>query len=308
MRVAVLLATYNGERFLAEQLDSILEQSHEDLILLVRDDGSSDGSLALLEDYRARHPRRLQLLETVERGLGASGNFAALMQYALDHKQALGLDRAYLMLADQDDYWYPDKIARQVQAMVDAEARHPGQPVLVHSDLRVVTEARESIAESFMLYQGLDAGRRRFGQLLLSNIITGCTAFMNEELTRRALPIPAEAIMHDWWLCLVAGAFGQIESIPEALVDYRQHGSNTIGAQEFKPARKLSDKAQRQLQREAQQKLLIELSHQARLFLDRHRHELSARQRAALRLTMQMRTGSGLLQRLLLRSLHRLGV
>ena len=305
-RVAVLLSTYNGEAFLDVQLQSILEQTYTNWVIVARDDGSTDGTVALLERWRQQYPERLHLAAECSDNLGAAGSFAWLTDYALAHKAELGLQRAYLMFCDQDDRWFAQKLAVEVEAMLQAEsAIGEGLPVLVHSDLRVVTEEEALIAESFVRYQGLEIERNRFPNMVISNLVTGCTALINEPLARRAMPIPDAAIMHDWWLALVAAAFGRVVFIDQALVHYRQHGRNTIGAKEFARAR-LSEPGfwQRVFARRPNAHLQ-EVAVQARGFLERYGDSLTRADRRALRLSSAMASRSATVQRLFYRLARR---
>ncbi len=210
-----------------------LGKDYREFILLVRDDGSGDDTVNILADYAIRYPEKM--LNSARRGWqpGCQRQLSRLMQYALEQRAELKLDSLYLMFCDQDDTWYEDKIARQVNAMVSSEAELTvPTPVLVHSDLQVVASDNTPIAESLADYQGLETGRNRFANMVISNLVTGCTALINEPLARRALPVPSEAIMHDWWLALVASAFGKVVYLDTPLIHYRQHGNNTIGAKE----------------------------------------------------------------------------
>ena len=242
--LAILLSTYNGERFLAEQLDSLLRQSQDDFIIIARDDGSADGSRAVLERYATRHPARFELLPDTDGNLGASGSFARLLEFALERTPDTAPPSgagsgacsepapAYLMFCDQDDIWHNDKVERQMKLMRATEAGNASLPVLVHSDLEVVSSENRLIAPSFAAYQGLDIQRNGFIELAISNLVTGCTALINAALARRALPIPGEAIMHDWWLALAASAFGKLV-----------YNSETHGA--LSPARRQHHRRQR---------------------------------------------------------------
>jgi glycosyltransferase involved in cell wall biosynthesis len=234
--VLVLMPVYNGERFLPEQIESILTQSHTALTLICRDDGSTDKSSSILAQYAARYPDRVQVINDAVGNLGASGSFSYLMQWALAHMQTYG-SAVYVALADQDDIWHLDKLHQSLLAMHTAEKSASGaSPVLVHSDLRVVDADAKEISPSLMQYQGLDPARTRFSAQLISNTVTGCTSLMNRALLEKALPVPAQAVMHDWWLSLVASAFGQLVFVPRALVEYRQHGRNTLGARRHQQA------------------------------------------------------------------------
>lgn len=225
--IDILLATYNGERFLAAQLDSIIGQTYGDWRLLARDDGSTDETVDILRAYAGDHPGKILLIEDGDKGLGASGNFERLM----GHSKA-----DYAMFCDQDDVWLPDKIDRLLNAMRDLEKQHgTAIPLLVHSDLRVVGPDCEELQPSFFAYQGIEPSFGRcVNRLLVQNVVTGCASMFNRSLLERALPIPAEAMMHDWWLALVAAGFGRVRHVPETTVWYRQHGGNALGARPLK--------------------------------------------------------------------------
>ena len=289
--LAILLSTYNGERFLAEQLASLLRQTRQDFLIVARDDGSSDGSRALLEDHARRNSRQFRLLADDGANLGACGSFARLLEYALD------LNPAYLMFCDQDDIWHEDKIERQMALMERTEAGETAIPVLVHSDLEVVSAANRSIAPSFAAYQGLDTARNGFIELATSNLVTGCTALCNAALARRALPISPEAIMHDWWLALTASAFGRLAYGGEATVRYRQHDANTIGASRHVPLRLTRVGHWRRLLTAGANPHLLAVGRQARAFLAQNRNALSPAQRRGLWLCSLLRLRPGLLQR-----------
>ena len=299
--LAVLLSTYNGERFLAEQLDSLLRQTRRDFIVLARDDGSGDGSRALLEKYASRHPDRFHLLPEDHVNRGACASFALLLETALERAPELGLESAYLMFCDQDDIWLEDKIERQMKLMRDTEAGDPSLPVLVHSDLEVVSFGNEPVAPSFAAYQGLDIERNRFIEMVVSNLVTGCTVLINEALARRALPFSPDAIMHDWWLALTASAFGKVAYIEEPTIRYRQHDANTIGARRHTTASITRWSHWSRLIAGAANPHLLEVGRQAHAFLAQYREQLTPRQRRGLQLCSLLRVRVGLLQRVVYR-------
>lgn len=304
-QLAILLATYNGSRFLAPQLDSILAQTCQDFVIVVRDDGSTDDTRLILDRYKAAHPQKFHLLEPDSVNRGASGNFSCLLEYVLDHRQALGLERAYMMFCDQDDIWYEHKIEQEMTAMLEAEAGAADLPVLVHSDLEVVSDTLVQIAPSFIRYQGLETRRNQFSNLVISNLVTGCTALVNEALALKACPVPKQAIMHDWWLALTAAAFGKLVFLDTPLVHYRQHGSNTIGAkQHVKLATSNLTLWQRLFTRKPNAHL-HEVARQAQAFQQRFGRQLSWRQRNGLRVSAAMDVRVGILQRLYYRVARR---
>lgn len=234
-RIFVLLPLYNGARFLRPQLDSILAQSFDNTVILCRDDGSRDDSPNIVADYARRYPERFVLLHDSLGNLGARGSFSCLMEEALRLSEAAPHTgcTSYFALADQDDLWHPQKLARLLDEMLSLETHHTSVPALVHGDLRVVDENAQEMAPSMAAYQGLRPDLNSLAAQLMSNTVTGCTALMNRALVELSTPVPPAAIMHDWWISLVASAFGRRVYLEEALADYRQHGNNTIGAKEW---------------------------------------------------------------------------
>ena len=299
--LAILLSTYNGEGFLAEQLDSLFGQTRQDFIVVARDDGSTDASRAVLESYAARYPDRFHLLPRDPVNRGACASFALLMDAVLERGAELGLESAYMMFCDQDDIWLEDKIERQTKLMRETEADDPAVPILVHSDLEVVSFDKQHVAPSFAAYQGLQVDRNSFIQIAISNLVTGCTSLINEALARRALPVSPDAIMHDWWLALTASAFGKVAYMAEPTVRYRQHDANTIGARQHKPARLTRWSSWRRLIAGAANPHLIEVARQAGAFLEQNRASLTRDQRRGLWLCSLMRVRMGLLQRVIYR-------
>ncbi|MBU2761839.1 glycosyltransferase [Acidithiobacillus caldus] len=227
--VAVLMAVYNGARFLEAQLLSILTQSYAQIRLYIRDDGSTDGSVEILQAMADQNPKEIIFLQDHEKHLGVIGNFHRLLQIA----DQLGTE-PYIMLADQDDVWFADKVEITLLEMLQTE-RWAGKetPVLVHTDLCVTNDRLQIRDPSFWHYQHLDPSRDDLRQLCMQNMVTGCTVMMNRALLKKALPIPDNVLMHDWWLALTASAFGIIRFIPQATMFYRQHDKNDTGAKRF---------------------------------------------------------------------------
>jgi len=225
-KIHILLATYNGEKFLNELIHSIYEmdipQDYQ-LNILVRDDNSTDGT-AILLNKQMQERSNFNVLEDSLGQLGAAGNFSCLLEAAFDG------GAKYVMFADQDDVWSPNKLLLQIEKMHKLEKSFPNMPLLVHSDMNVVDSFLKVIAPSFMNYQGIKHEGHALPVLLAQNFMTGCTMLANRELLNVALPIPKEALMHDWWLALCAAAFGWVGYIDEPLLKYRQHENNEVGA------------------------------------------------------------------------------
>ena len=219
--IEIALATYESSPYLADLLDSLFAQSQQDFTLLVRDDGSTDATIAIVEDYAARHPGRIRIVGRGPR-LRPLGNFARLIDQA---------SADYLMLCDHDDVWAPDKIALSLARMKEMESVHGGAtPLLVHGDLKVVDGELREISPSLFHYSGIDPTRNQLRSLLTANVVTGCTLLVNRALYEKARPVAPEAMMHDHWFALVAATDGAISCIREPTILYRQHGANVIGA------------------------------------------------------------------------------
>jgi glycosyltransferase involved in cell wall biosynthesis len=211
MKVVVLMSTWQGERFVEEQLRSILDQLPPDGQVIVRDDGSTDGGVARIESLRDARV-------TVERGsnLGFARSFFALLDAAPD-------DADVVMLSDQDDLWLPGKIARAVERLAPLE----GRPALYCSRLQLVDETLRPLALS-------PAWSRPpvFSNALVENIAVGCTCAVNRAglALARQKGDPGLLYFHDWWLYLVISAFGVVIADPTPTILYRQHATNAVGA------------------------------------------------------------------------------
>ena len=220
-RTYIVLATHQGEAFLPQLLASIRGQSHQEWILLARDDRSSDGTRRILCEAAAAD-RRIMLMDDAPARLGAAGNFGSLLLEA----QRQGAD--YVFLADQDDIWHADKVARQVQALQAAEAGgERTRPRLVFCDAAVIDATGQTLHGSFLRHDRLPyQSNRPMATLLGRSYVLGCACAVNRALLDLALPLPEVIASHDWWLALCAAAAGEIECLDVALLDYRRHGAN----------------------------------------------------------------------------------
>lgn len=219
----ILLSTYNGSSYLRSLIDSLRGQLDLNWALLVRDDGSSDNTVELLMSEAEKDTRIILWFDLPDR-LGVTRSYGALMQEAL-HRGA-----EYFAFCDQDDIWQPKKISRlrQVLSVDDRVVR------LAYSDLRVVDELLNLLHPSFFKFSHADNAWLDPGLwVLLQNLIPGCSMAGNRALLSRCVPVPEQAIIHDWWVLLCAASMGQVIAVPEPLILYRQHGANTIGAESY---------------------------------------------------------------------------
>lgn len=228
------MATYNGERFVAEQIESVQRQTYGNWRLLVSDDCSTDGTLDVVRRYAESDNRIRIVSEGVKHG-GAKENFFALMRLS---------DAPCCMFCDQDDVWLPEKVGKSLAALRELECEHGADtPLLVFCDMKVVDCELNVIHESFERSSHFDPNRLAFRQLLAHNVAAGCCMLFNRallELCRHSDGSGAE--MHDWWAMLVAAALGHIRFIDEPLSLYRQHGGNEVGANEYSPIERAKDK------------------------------------------------------------------
>lgn len=222
--IDVLLATYNGDNFISEQIVSILKQSYINFNLLICDDCSSDLTYSILEKY-AKTDSRIRLYSNKE-NIGIQKNFEKLIE----------LSKAdFFMLCDQDDIWDENKIEKLHQKIIDTDS------LLVYSDMRVVDSSLNKISHSFWKYESLVPVTNNNWKIILSqNVITGCTIIARKDLKKFILPFPENlVIMHDWWIGLNAAIYGKIFYINDTFQSYRQHEKNQVGASSFES--KLND-------------------------------------------------------------------
>ncbi|CAN5398396.1 glycosyltransferase family 2 protein [soil metagenome] len=220
--IDIVMATYNGSKYLPEQLDSLLAQSWKNIRILVSDDGSTDNTLEILNEYGIRFPG-LFFVEQNPVTLGPIGNFVRLMERTTAD---------YVAFCDQDDIWLTGKLAQCMVSMlhIEIEKGH-GVPVLVYTDMKLTSSDGTTQAESHWEKAGIRPRGASFKNLLAQNLVTGCTMLANRALINLAIPMPVKRVMmHDYWLALIASAFGVLHPIHKQTVLYRQHENNAVGA------------------------------------------------------------------------------
>jgi glycosyltransferase involved in cell wall biosynthesis len=269
--IDILMAVYNNAYYLAAQLQSLMEQTYPQFRIIARDDCSSDHSVEIIEQFSRKHPGKIVLIRGQE-NLGARGNFAALVREA---------KADYIMFCDADDVWLPTKIEESLALMQKNEAIYGKKtPLLIHTDLAVVNKHLEILCPSFWSYSKLNPQLANdLNRLLPHNVITGCTMLINKTLLDLAAPIPQGAIMHDWWIGLVASAFGRIDCLKKPTMLYRQHGKNDIGAKNWKsmaPYWNYVKKATQQIGRQEMRLRLTKTIQQATAFSHRYQKHLSS--------------------------------
>lgn len=218
-QVVVALATFNGERFLDDQIASIVAQSEKPTRIAISDDGSTDATQQIIERWKQSHPGLIDAMPWDGNRRGPQQNFNRLLHRIF----ADGAE--FCLLSDQDDVWLPDKIAS-----LRGASSATTLPELVVSDLSLVDEHLQLIAPSYWQFKYFPMPMcASIASLSVMSVFPGCSMMLNRSLMRCCLPIPAEAIMHDHWIAQVAAAMGGIQVVPRPLVLYRQHGQNTVG-------------------------------------------------------------------------------
>ncbi|MGQ7343874.1 glycosyltransferase family 2 protein [Streptococcus suis] len=216
MKVNILMSTYNGQQFLAEQIRSIQDQSYTDWTLFIRDDGSSDNTKEILKDFE-RQDSRIHLIDSDKSdNLGVIKSFHKLVNH----------DRAdYYFFSDQDDVWLPNKLELSLK---EAQNYLADLPLMVYMDLKVVNQDLDIMTESMVKSQSHHANTELV-QELTENTVTGGVAMINHALAEM-WQVTDDILMHDWYLALLASAFGNLVFIDQPGELYRQHSDNVLGA------------------------------------------------------------------------------
>lgn len=275
IRVEILLATFNGAHFLEAQLDSLINQTHPNFSILIRDDNSSDQTFHLITRYQKLYPQIITILPSSER-LGIIGNYNELLKNS---------SAKFLMFCDQDDVWFPDKIANAYSEMCALEKLYGKEkPLLIHTDLEVVDGLLKTLSPSFWKFSKLDPVKNStFNRLLVQNTVTGCTMMINQALKKIISDIPNEVMMHDWWIALIAAAFGKIVSLKEPSIFYRQHSKNSVGAKKMNLLACMARAYHQIYKTNLAQKLQMKRLKQAQVFNHFYGEQLKLKDRQILR-------------------------
>lgn len=220
--IAILLATYNSEKYLSEQIDSIINQTYKDWILYIRDDGSTDSTRVILKKYKTIIPNKIKLIEDDKGSLKSYMNFVELMR---------SVEADYYMFCDHDDVWLPNKLYLSLSRMINLERRNPSKPIVIHTDMKVVDRSLNIISESFWKYSKYLPNHTSFWELVSCNTVNGCTMLFNHRAKMACAGNEPYCLMHDVLVAQsVAAVGGIISAIKEPTVLYRQHDTNVIGA------------------------------------------------------------------------------
>ncbi|HFH7352093.1 TPA: glycosyltransferase family 2 protein [Streptococcus agalactiae] len=216
MKVNILMATYNGEKFLAQQIESIQKQTFKEWNLLIRDDGSSDKTCDIIRNFTAKDSRIRFINENEHHNLGVIKSFFMLVNYEVAD---------FYFFSDQDDVWLPEKLSVSLEA---AKHKASDVPLLIYTDLKVVNQELNILQDSMIRAQSHHANTTLLPELT-ENTVTGGTMMINHALAEKWFT-PNDILMHDWFLALLAASLGEIIYLDLPTQLYRQHDNNVLGA------------------------------------------------------------------------------
>ena len=239
--ICVLLSTYNGESFIREQLDSLINQKDVELKILIRDDGSKDNTLKVIDEYISKY-NNIQF----DKGsnLGPAKSFLKLLKIAPDSD--------YYAFSDQDDVWLDNKLSKAIEKIKETE--ESSIPVLYHSCLTLTDSKLNPISTADCVK--LKGKNSRF-TTLVDNTVTGCSVVINKPLKELLVNhLPNEVTMHDAWCNIVASFFGRVVYDNDSYILYRQHEKNTIGMKKTNLSQSLKTHLERLTERSLQPRLM----------------------------------------------------
>ncbi len=289
--IQIVLAAYNSAGFVNGMLASIEAQDFSDWLVIVRDDGSTDGTAELLAVWQQRLGKRMRLIPNPDGiNLGIAGNFTRLLEE---------VSSRYFMIADGDDIWHPNKIRLSFLEIQKLEAESLEEKIfIVHTDMKIIDGEDRLIASSSWKYAGI---KPRFSypliEMIFSNVVCGPSVIANRRLLDIALPIPSEARVEDWWLALVAAAFGTVVPLTEKTLSYRRHSNNASELPEVTLLNRVRGFAKIRVMRRRLYALLEERLTISQAFLNRYGESLAQGDKAALEALVSLPTSSWFFKR-----------
>lgn len=222
--IDILMASYNSEKYIESQINSILNQTYTDYHIYINDDLSTDNTFNILQKYKMQYNNQISVYQN-SKNFGIKDNFSILMEQS---------NANYIMFADHDDVWFKDKIEITYNKMLTLEKQFsPSAPILIFTDKMVTDCNLKLIKSSHNKSEKLNVQNISLNRLLMSNVVSGCTIMINKSLKEICRNINKNAIMYDYWITLVAAAFGYIGYIDKPTMFYRQHNKNAFGAKSY---------------------------------------------------------------------------
>ncbi len=228
MKTDILMAVYNGEKYIAKQIESIIGQTYSDWTLHIRDDASTDGTMVIVRQYAMKYPDKIKFFVNRENSGSPKANFFKLIKES---------DADIIFTCDQDDIWERDKIEVTLKVFEGVTT-----PLLVHTDMKVIDENDNVIADSMIKNQHIDITRTGLNNIIVQNVVTGCTMAFNRALAD-IITEPELMPVHDWWIAAAASVFGDIKYVDKTTVRYRKHGENACGPQNMNDPKYIAQRA-----------------------------------------------------------------
>lgn len=217
-KLCILLASYNGEKYISEQLDSIINQTYKNWELIIRDDGSKDETMTILNKYE-KTDERIKILRDDKGNLGFLKNFEELLFNAKEE---------FVLFSDQDDFWLKNKLEKFVEKIKGLDEKVLSKPLLIHCNSLVCDDKLEIIKEEFI--DSKIAKKTNSNIYFFEYIVQGSTSMVNKKMIKESLPFLKNVTLHDRYFHLLSQFLGTRVFIDESLVKYRQHERNEIGA------------------------------------------------------------------------------
>lgn len=221
--IAILMSTYNGECYLREQLDSLLNQTYKDWKLYVRDDGSTDNTVSIVKEYVSNYPNLITLLIDDFGNLGSGRSFMQILSV---------VDADYYMFCDQDDVWLPNKIQDTINTMYPLSMKYINMPICVFTDLCMCDEKLNIVQDFLVKYLGREPDRINVNSFYRTYVfhspVFGCTMMINDVAKRMSLPF--DFVWHDTWISMICKKKGIMSYIEKSTILYRRTGNNVSGS------------------------------------------------------------------------------
>ena len=229
-KIEILMATYNGEKYIGEQINSIINQTYTNWNLLIRDDGSKDKTLNIIKKYE-KMDNRIILIRDNKDNLGFVKNFEELLKKSRTE---------FVMFSDQDDYWLENKIEKYVEVIEKLDKKKLEKPLLIHSNSYICDKNLKILEEKFI--DSNIAGEKKSKSIFFYYIVQGATVLINRNLIKKVIPFSNNVKLHDRYFHLISEFLGNRIFINESLMKYRQHGNNEIGVSKVSIIKKILKK------------------------------------------------------------------
>ncbi|MBO4414489.1 MAG: glycosyltransferase family 2 protein [Lachnospiraceae bacterium] len=226
--INIILSSYNGEKYITEQIESILDSDYQDFRLFVFDDASTDNTITLVKKFEDEYPDKVFLVRNSV-NKGSTGNFLSGLKFAARTAPA-----DYYAFCDQDDVWLENRLSLCLENMKSLEEEYTSyMPLMLFTDAVLVDSELNSLGTTFFKADRLNTDKLGFARILTENRCIGCTSFMNAALVNMIEGYDKRIRYHDWWAALIASAFGELEYVDVPTVLYRQHSDNVVGQKSF---------------------------------------------------------------------------